>query len=152
MAKKPVPQSSPTLLQAAARRAQLGSQAIPPLADRMRPRSLEEVVGQMQVLREGSDYPAALVRDRFAGSEAASFDAVPPGEGRLIRAHDRTLAVYRDESGGLHACSATCTHLGCHVHWNHAERSWDCPCHGSRFDVDGQVLNGPATKPLRNGE
>jgi len=60
----------------------------------------------------------------------------------------RKLAVYRDEQGALHAHSAKCTHLGCVVHWNSAERSWDCPCHGSRFDVDGSVLHGPAVAAL----
>jgi Rieske Fe-S protein len=58
------------------------------------------------------------------------------------------VAVYRDEAGTVHARSAVCTHLGCHVQWNQEERSWDCPCHGSRFDVDGAVLNGPAVKDL----
>jgi Rieske Fe-S protein len=58
------------------------------------------------------------------------------------------IAVYRDDAGSMHARSAVCTHLGCHVRWNREERSWDCPCHGSRFDVDGAVLNGPATKGL----
>ena len=123
-----------------------------PWTDLYAPDRFKPLAQGLRVVREGSDFPAALVRDRFARSETESFDTVPVGEGRLIRAHDRTLAVYRDESGALHACAATCTHLGCHVHWNNAERSWDCPCHGSRFDVDGQVLNGPATKPLRNGE
>jgi Rieske Fe-S protein len=56
--------------------------------------------------------------------------------------------VYRDEAGTLHAVSATCTHLGCIVAFNDAERAWECPCHGSRFAVDGSVLHGPATKPL----
>jgi Rieske Fe-S protein len=60
--------------------------------------------------------------------------------------------VYRDESGGLHAVSLRCTHLGCLLRFNSAERSWDCPCHGSRFDVDGEVLEGPAVDPLESRE
>jgi Rieske Fe-S protein len=58
------------------------------------------------------------------------------------------VAVYRDEENGLHACSAVCTHMGCLVKFNDVERTWDCPCHGSRFDVGGTVLDGPATKAL----
>jgi Rieske Fe-S protein len=56
--------------------------------------------------------------------------------------------VYKDSQGQLSACSAVCPHLGCLVHWNTSERSWDCPCHGSRFDPHGAVLNGPALTPL----
>jgi len=58
------------------------------------------------------------------------------------------VATFVDESGLMHTVSATCTHLGCLVSFNAAERSWDCPCHGSRFDVDGRVLQGPAIKDL----
>ena len=58
------------------------------------------------------------------------------------------VACYRDPAGALQAVSAVCTHLGCHVQWNGSERSWDCPCHGSRFDTAGQVLNGPALQAL----
>jgi len=57
-------------------------------------------------------------------------------------------AVYRDEAGDLHAVSARCTHLGCLVRFNDAELAWECPCHGSRFAVDGSVIQGPANKPL----
>lgn len=57
-------------------------------------------------------------------------------------------AVYRDDAGRLHERSAACPHLGCIVSWNSTERSWDCPCHGSRFDPNGKVLNGPAIGPL----
>lgn len=70
------------------------------------------------------------------------------GEGGIVSSDGAKVAGYRDDEGRLHAVSATCTHLGCEVAWNAAERSWDCPCHGSRFDPDGRVLNGPATKPL----
>jgi glycine/D-amino acid oxidase-like deaminating enzyme/nitrite reductase/ring-hydroxylating ferredoxin subunit len=101
-----------------------------------------------RVIGEGADYPAHLAHDRLATGEVPTPEEVPTGEGRLVRAHGKMLAVYRDDAGALHERSAVCTHLGCYVHWNRAERSWDCPCHGSRFDVDGAVLNGPATKPL----
>jgi Rieske Fe-S protein len=60
----------------------------------------------------------------------------------------KKVAAYRDENGRIHARSAVCTHLGCHLHWNSFERCWDCPCHGSQFSVDGAVLNGPAIHPL----
>jgi Rieske Fe-S protein len=65
-----------------------------------------------------------------------------------MRIGGERCAVYRDSSANLHVVSATCTHLGCTVGFNDAERTWDCPCHGSRFDPDGAVLHGPATKPL----
>lgn len=82
------------------------------------------------------------------GSEVDSVHEIAAGEGAIVRDGVRKLAVYRDEHGELHALSAKCTHLGCVVHWNSAERSWDCPCHGSRFDTTGEVLHGPAAVSL----
>lgn len=76
------------------------------------------------------------------------LDEIRPGEGRVVRRGVKLLAVYRDDRGALHPRSAVCTHLGCIVRWNHAERSWDCPCHGSRFNAFGKVLNGPALRDL----
>jgi len=73
---------------------------------------------------------------------------IPAGKGAIAREGIRMLAVYRDEHGDLHALSAQCTHLGCVVHWNSAEQSWDCPCHGSRFDISGEVMHGPAVTAL----
>ena len=73
-----------------------------------------------------------------------------PGEGAIVSAAGEKVAGFRDADGMLHAVSSRCTHLGCQVVWNAAERSWDCPCHASRFDVDGSVLNGPAVKPLEH--
>ena len=73
---------------------------------------------------------------------------IRPGEGRVIRRGIDRVAAYRDASGTLHERSAVCTHLKCVVHWNAAETSWDCPCHGSRFDPYGKVLNGPAAEDL----
>lgn len=91
---------------------------------------------------------AHLIGDRLAPAEASSAAEVPAGEARVVRAGLGKVGVHRDDGGALHAVSLRCTHLGCLVHWNGAERSWDCPCHGSRFGVDGEVLAGPATRPL----
>lgn len=84
--------------------------------------------------------------DRLAWRSGS--DDLAPGEGRVVGAGPRRRAVHRDDSGVIHAVSARCTHLGCIVSWNEAERTWDCPCHGSRFDPLGDVLSGPATRPL----
>jgi glycine/D-amino acid oxidase-like deaminating enzyme/nitrite reductase/ring-hydroxylating ferredoxin subunit len=81
-------------------------------------------------------------------SEIDSVDALKPGEGGIIRDGMSKVAACRDRAGKLHTCSAICTHLGCHVHWNSTEQCWDCPCHGSHFAPDGSVLNGPALAPL----
>lgn len=89
---------------------------------------------------------AHLVKDRFEG--AGGVTDIAPGEGRIVgRVGDQT-AVYRDPQREVHAVSARCTHLGCIVSWNPAEASWDCPCHGSRFSVDGEVLQEPAVRDL----
>ena len=86
--------------------------------------------------------------DWLTPGEAGSAADVPPGEGALVRRGLVKLAVHRDASGVLHERPAICTHLGCIVQWNSTEKTWDCPCHGSRYDVDGQVLSGPAVQPL----
>ena len=89
-----------------------------------------------------------IVGDRLTPAEAQSTEDVPAGEARVVRSGLKKLGVYRDENGDPHAVSLRCTHLGCLLHFNAAERSWDCPCHGSRFDIDGAVLAGPAIHPL----
>jgi glycine/D-amino acid oxidase-like deaminating enzyme/nitrite reductase/ring-hydroxylating ferredoxin subunit len=86
--------------------------------------------------------------DRLRPAGAGSAADVPAGEARVVRDGLGKTGVYRDEAGGVHAVSLRCTHLGCLLRFNAAERSWDCPCHGSRFDVDGRVLEGPAVQPL----
>ena len=76
------------------------------------------------------------------------FDELKPGEASILKVDGDTVAGYRDERGMLHAVSAVCTHLGCIVGWNETDRSWDCPCHGSRFALDGSVIHGPAVTAL----
>jgi glycine/D-amino acid oxidase-like deaminating enzyme/nitrite reductase/ring-hydroxylating ferredoxin subunit len=77
-----------------------------------------------------------------------SLDEIQPAQGARVRLGGQQVAAYRDEAAELHVRSAVCTHAGCAVHWNTFEGCWDCPCHGSQFGVDGQVLNGPAARPL----
>lgn len=89
-----------------------------------------------------------MVGDRLMPGQASSAAEVQAGEARVIRSGTDRTGVYRDPDGGLHAVSMRCTHLGCLVRFNAAEVSWDCACHGSRFDVDGTVLEGPAVDPL----
>jgi glycine/D-amino acid oxidase-like deaminating enzyme/nitrite reductase/ring-hydroxylating ferredoxin subunit len=84
--------------------------------------------------------------------EVGSAEDVLPGTGRVVRRGARLIAVYRDDEGTVHERSATCTHLGCAIDWNDLEKSWDCPCHGSRFDPYGRVMTGPAPAPLREVE
>ncbi|SFG73663.1 Glycine/D-amino acid oxidase [Halopelagius inordinatus] len=93
------------------------------------------------------------VAKEFVGGWAKSLfgsDTVTPpaGESRIVRHDGKPYGLYRDEDGELHAVSAVCTHMDCIVDWNDAEKSWDCPCHGSRFGVDGSVIDGPAVEDL----
>jgi glycine/D-amino acid oxidase-like deaminating enzyme/nitrite reductase/ring-hydroxylating ferredoxin subunit len=95
--------------------------------------------------KENANVGAYFVGGRL---KRGGIGRLEPGEGRVVRDGARQTAVSRGDDGGLHAVSARCTHLGCIVAWNDAERSWDCPCHGSRFGADGAVLQGPAVAPL----
>ena len=90
--------------------------------------------------------------DYVSPGEVGSADEIRPGHGALVRQGLGKLAVFRDDEGALHPLSAVCTHLGCIVHWNSLEGTWDCPCHGSRFGTDGRVLNGPAVTGLERRE
>jgi len=101
-----------------------------------------------QFVQQGLDVGRHWVGDRLKGIiEGGSLADVALGEGKLVTVQGKQLAVYRDEEK-IHAVSAVCTHLGCIVNWNSAEKSWDCPCHGARYNCDGQVLQGPAVKNL----
>ena len=99
-------------------------------------------------LKENADYPYYLIRDRLVGADARSLRSIKRGEGRIIELGGSKVAAYRDQSGKVTRLSSTCTHLGCTVGWNNAERTWDCPCHGSRFKPSGEVISGPAETPL----
>lgn len=89
-----------------------------------------------------------LVGDRLSPAEVQRLSDIGAGEGRIVELDGRKFAAYRSEAGALSVVSPVCTHLGCHVAWNPHARSWDCPCHGSRFDTSGDVIEGPALRPL----
>ncbi|HET6344655.1 MAG TPA: FAD-dependent oxidoreductase, partial [Myxococcota bacterium] len=100
---------------------------------------------------QNADVPAHLVGDRLKAILA--HGDVSPGQGRVMRHEGHTLAVYHDEQGQYHLLSPVCPHMGCYVQWNDGDKSWDCPCHGSRFSATGTLINGPAVDDLhRHGE
>lgn len=102
-----------------------------------------------KLLKRQADLEKESQGPPITGEWPAEADEVPPGEGRVIKTGDGKLAVYRDGSGDFHTFSAVCTHMGCDVAFNTAESTWDCPCHGSRFAVDGRVIHGPAVRELK---
>jgi glycine/D-amino acid oxidase-like deaminating enzyme/nitrite reductase/ring-hydroxylating ferredoxin subunit len=102
-----------------------------------------------ELIKENANVSRRFVQDHVSRPDYRSARDIPPGEGGTVRRGAAKIGVYRDEGGELHGVSTTCTHLGCAVVWNGAERSWDCPCHGSRFHWDGTVLEGPAVKDLK---
>ena len=77
---------------------------------------------------------------------------IQPGEASIITHDGKKVGIYRDNKGKIHALSITCTHMGCDLAWNAAELSWDCPCHGSRFTYEGDIIEGPALKTLRTDD
>ena len=90
--------------------------------------------------------------DHATRSDVDQVSDIVPGDGAVVRQGLKKLAIYRDQTGQVHVHSATCPHLGCVVHWNTGEKTWDCPCHGSRFHALGHVVNGPANKDLAKAE
>jgi Rieske Fe-S protein len=111
------------------------------------PTRIKPLASAKEFAAENVDFPVHFVADRVK-KQARSPDEVRPGEGKIVRMHGERYAVYREPRGSLKVLSPVCTHLKCIVQFNDAERTWDCPCHGSRFDVDGNVLNGPAVRRL----
>ena len=99
-------------------------------------------------VKENAQVATRLVGDRLHRPDPRPIENLRPGEGAIVAHDGERVAAARDDDGTLHAVSARCTHLGCLVRWNGAERSWDCPCHGSRFAPDGTVLEGPAVHRL----
>ncbi|MGX1886665.1 FAD-dependent oxidoreductase [Streptomyces sp. NPDC055287] len=120
----------------------------PAWTDLYDPRRLPQVRETAELAKFQRAVARHFVGDRRHTGHVDSVDEVPPGSGAVVRLEGHRCAVYRDESGEARIVSARCTHLGCLVQFNDAEKVWECPCHGSRFGTDGAVLHGPATRPL----
>jgi Rieske Fe-S protein len=118
-----------------------------PWAGSFSPMRLHPMAGGSDFVKENANVAKRFFLDRVA--QRAGAEDLAAGEGKVIGAGLGQRAVYRDDAGVLHNLSARCTHLGCIVNFNRAERTWDCPCHGSRFAATGEVIEGPAVDPLR---
>lgn len=119
-----------------------------PWAELFDPSRFKPVTAARDFIRENMNVAKEFMGDRASVPELDDLAKIPLGGGEVVGWKGEKVAVYKDEGGTVHACSALCTHMGCLVHWNSAERSWDCPCHGSRFDHDGKVIQGPANEDL----
>jgi glycine/D-amino acid oxidase-like deaminating enzyme/nitrite reductase/ring-hydroxylating ferredoxin subunit len=119
-----------------------------PWASLFDPNRLNARASAGKLVSENAKAGVRFVADRVTKRGRRDIEDLAPGEGDIVRHRGEKVAGYRDEDGTLIAVSATCTHMGCQVNWNRAERSWDCPCHGSRFAPDGTVLQGPAVHRL----
>jgi nitrite reductase/ring-hydroxylating ferredoxin subunit len=119
-----------------------------PYAGVFHPARIKPVAGFTNFVAHNADVLKQFSHKWLPLDEIEELSSLAPGEGKVVKFHDESVAIYKDANGGLHAVRPICTHLGCSVTWNMAEQSWDCPCHGTRFSVDGEVLNGPASEDL----
>jgi Rieske Fe-S protein len=108
---------------------------------------IKPVAGGPRFVKENAEVAAHLISG-YLSRKPKSFDELEPGQAAIMKIDGDNVAAFRDEDGRVHAVSAVCTHMGCILGWNENDRTWDCPCHGSRFELDGEVIHGPATQPL----
>jgi glycine/D-amino acid oxidase-like deaminating enzyme/nitrite reductase/ring-hydroxylating ferredoxin subunit len=118
------------------------------LIDLFSPARIKPIAGFKNFATHNLDVTKKIIGKVFKSEEIESYADMAPGESRVIKSGAGKIAVHKDEQGDIHTVSANCTHMGCDVAWNNAEHSWDCPCHGARYSVDGEVLNGPAVNDL----
>ena len=109
---------------------------------------VKPIAGGRKFVKNNAEVAAHLLGGYFS-SKPTSFDDLGRGEAAILRIDGENVAGFRDEEGRLHAVTAACTHMGCIVGFNETDRTWDCPCHGSRFELDGEVIHGPAVERLK---
>jgi glycine/D-amino acid oxidase-like deaminating enzyme/nitrite reductase/ring-hydroxylating ferredoxin subunit len=120
-----------------------------PYAELFDPCRVKPIDSFSEFVKENADVAYHFVADRIGMHETDSLKRLQPGTGKVVEVDGEKIAAYRDDEGKIHALSPVCTHAACIVNWNSEKKSWDCPCHGARYDIDGQVLTGPATKNLQ---
>ena len=106
------------------------------------------MAGFENFVKEATDVVEVFIGRRFGIKEIEDTVELAKGEAKIVKYEGTSLALYKDEVGKLYALNPSCPHTKCVIGWNNAEKSWDCPCHGSRFSFTGEVLNAPATKNL----
>lgn len=119
-----------------------------PYSEVFSPARVKPLASAAEFLKENADVAKDLVKGALSRDDLETLAGLAPGEGRMVAYEDRKMGLYKDEAGNIHAVDPVCPHMKCHVNWNDLEKTWDCPCHGSRFAVNGEVLTGPATKGL----
>jgi glycine/D-amino acid oxidase-like deaminating enzyme/nitrite reductase/ring-hydroxylating ferredoxin subunit len=112
------------------------------------PNRIKPVAGFADFVKEAADVAGNLIGKWFSSSKIDELAGIAHGEANVVKYEGHSIALYKDDNGNLHAVNPACTHINCKVAWNNAEQSWDCPCHGSRFDADGEMLTAPARKNL----
>ena len=112
------------------------------------PNRIKPVAGFSNFVKENADVVKEFFKRRFSLTNIKEVADLAPGEGKLVKYEGESIALYKDDNGDLHAIDPVCPHAKCMVDWNSAEKSWDCPCHGSRFSFDGELLTGPARRGL----
>ena len=110
-----------------------------------------KAVDAASFVKDNASVAKELVKGKLK-RPSKTVDQLAKGEGAHVKVNGKRAGGYKDQYGQVHIVSTTCTHMGCEVGWNDAESSWDCPCHGSRFSYTGEVLEGPAVKPLKRIE
>lgn len=119
-----------------------------PYAPLLSPSRLKPLASAAAVISENSNVAYHFIADRFNVEAAEAFRSVKSGSGKVLDCQGKKVAAYRDDNHQLHVFEAYCTHAGCVVSFNAEERSWDCPCHGGRFSIEGKVINGPPQEDL----
>jgi glycine/D-amino acid oxidase-like deaminating enzyme/nitrite reductase/ring-hydroxylating ferredoxin subunit len=120
-----------------------------PAHDLFSPGRVKVVAGFKNFVQHNAHVAAEVISRFFRSHEETELASLAPGEARVLSVEGHTVAVHKDDAGKVHAVHAHCSHMGCDLKWNQAELSWDCPCHGARFNADGQVLNAPASAALQ---
>jgi glycine/D-amino acid oxidase-like deaminating enzyme/nitrite reductase/ring-hydroxylating ferredoxin subunit len=108
---------------------------------------VKPIAGGKEFIRGNLEVAGQLVGG-YLSRKRHSPDQLAPGEAAIVKVEGENVAAFRDDDGRLHMVAAACTHMGCILGWNETDRTWDCPCHGSRFDLRGEVIHGPAVKAL----
>jgi len=117
-----------------------------PYAELFDPNRLKPIAGFAEFASAAAEVVSNIISKPFNAEKLVVLAELAPGEGKIVKYEGEKIALYKDEDGKIWGISPTCNHMGCSINWNNAEKSWDCPCHGSRFNKYGEMLNGPAVK------